>query len=78
MLFNIKTFINSVNQSWVNFKTQTQIIVTTLIIISLFINNITSTTLATIQDETIRYNIQFTNELNSFLNASISSFFEIM
>lgn len=70
MLLNIKTFVSSVNHSWLNFKLQTQIILATTILFLVLISSITSGPLTTIYKLT-NNSIPIQNDLTILLNDNL-------
>ena len=66
MLLNIKTFVSSINYSWLNFKLQTQIILAATILILVFFSSIFSWPINTIQVTNTNIN-RGINDLNNTL-----------
>lgn len=71
MLLKIKTFLSSLNYSWLNFKLQTQVIFATTILVFVLTSNLTSWPLKNIEIEINRNNIRFENDINSLLSTNI-------
>ena len=71
MLLNLKTFVNSVNYSWLNFKLQTQIILTTAVLVLVFISSLVSWSSTTVHNSPNINNNWFVNEITVFLSDDI-------
>lgn len=76
MLLNLKTFVRSINSSWLNFKLQTQLILATITLILVLISSILSWSINVVQDVPNTNNVRFLNDINSLLRENILSLIE--
>ena len=76
MLLNIKTFVRSINDSWLNFKLQTQILLASTVLLSFLIASVTYWSLTTVQNSPNINNSRFVNDINSLLRDNILSLIE--
>ena len=76
MLLNIKTFVRSINDSWLNFKLQTQILLASTVLLSFLIASVTYWSLATVQNSPNINNSRLVNDVNSLLRDNILSLIE--
>ena len=76
MLLNIKTFIRSINDSWLNFKLQTQILLASTVLLSFLITSVAYWSFATAQNSPNINNSRFVNDINSLLRDNILSLIE--
>ena len=75
MLLNLKTFVNSINYYWLNFKLQTQIILTTTTLILIIVSSIASWSLTT-EYNSKNINNKFVSDITSLLIDNIISLTE--
>ena len=76
VLFNIKTFVGSVNYSWLNFKLQTQILFATITLILVLVSSISSWSSTTLQNSPNLNTNKFADDINSLLRENILSLLE--
>ena len=76
MLLNLKTFVRSINSSWLNFKLQTQLILATITLILVLSSSILSWSINVVQDVPNTNNVRFLNDINSLLKENILSLIE--
>jgi two-component system sensor histidine kinase NblS len=75
VLLNLKTFVSSLNYSWLNLKLQAQIILTTTTLILIIVSSIASWSLTTEYSST-NINNKIVNDITSLLNDNILSLIE--
>jgi two-component system sensor histidine kinase NblS len=71
VLLNIKTFVSSINQSWLNFKLQTQLIFATTAVLLILLSSVTSWSLSSLQNLPSSNVNRFANDINSLLRDNI-------
>ena len=76
MLLNIKTFVSSINNSWLNFKLQTQIIFATTALIIILLSSLASWSITTAQNSPTLNNSKFINDITVLLGENILSLLE--
>ena len=79
MLLNIKSFISSINYSWLTFKLQTQIVFATTILVLSFVISFPPGSLGTVPNSFNLFNIsnnRFANDINFLLRDNILTLIE--
>ena len=73
MLLNLKTITSSINNSWLNFKVQTKLLIATISLIAILLNSWSDLTMS---DKTTLNNNNLMNDLDSIIGENLISLIE--